>query len=1143
MNQTMRRTALLLALFWVLLLSGKVEAQTTVFTDDFNTDQSATYTTSGTIGASAWSVTRSGADFGARRNTSPAQLELTNDADATPNANGWVLVSTASSSFTSPYDTILNSNPGLVTWTFNMRQVRPDPAGFASGSYGVAFILAGTSNTNNNTGSGYAVVLGQSGTTDAIRLSRYSGGFQGTLTNLIVSNTAGLADFGAEYLSIKVTYTPATETWELLLRNDGTSAFADPAAGTLTSQGIIVDSTSTGSSLPLMGAWWQGATATNQPAFFDNATVTVDQPTAVRLTGFAAVQNGDDVVLHWQTGYEARNLGYNIYREQNGKRVAITPSLVAGSALVAGRQTTLTSGLNYRWYDDLKPADVKGPAEETKGQRTALSSRQSAVTYWLEDLDIDGTRTLHGPIVPFVQYQESMQGGLRAALLTEVTRRTQAGGVQFAAYPATFANRRADVASRPVSKPDAIGLQQQIESQPGIKIAISKAGWYRITQPELVAAGLDPNVNAPQLQLYANGRSVPIKQSGDEKHLTSSDYIEFYGQSIDSPTDATQTYYLVIEPHNFGSRIRDLVYRKPTLLPPPSGPTGFEYTVERRERMIYFSGLRNGDVENFFGQVITNRPVTSSMPVFNLDAASVAAGTRAQLEVSLQGVTNQAHLVRVVLNGTDLGTVTFANNDHPTEVFAVPAAVLHNGDNIVEFTSLNRAADVSLVDTLRLTYAHSYAADANVLVVSIENESTRRVTGFTSDNIRVVDITKPGDVLEITQTVKVNNETDGTHSVDVRVQDATLGQVHKLLVFTDNSAASAEGVKLNQPSTWGSQTAGADYVIITSGELRRAVEPLATLHRNRGMVVQVVDVEDLYDEFTFGQHSPQAIHDYLAHAMNNWTRKPHYVLLAGDASYDPKNYLGQGLNDLVPTKLIDTNLMEAASDDWLADLNNDGMADIALGRLPLRTDDAMNALVAKIVGYENAAPDPARGALLVADTGFERQSGAVMSILPFGMTVATINRRSADDATIHDQIVSAINQGPRVTNFVGHGSNGVWTGGSVLTSFDAPALTNTNRLSVFTMMTCFNGYFQDAYNDSLSEALLKAPGGAVAVWASTTLTEPTGQNAIDQEFYRLLFGTQPATLGDAARAAKAATTDADVRRTWTLLGDPAMLLR
>ncbi len=36
-----------------------------------------------------------GQDFGARRNTSPAQLELTNDASAAVNANGWVMASTA----------------------------------------------------------------------------------------------------------------------------------------------------------------------------------------------------------------------------------------------------------------------------------------------------------------------------------------------------------------------------------------------------------------------------------------------------------------------------------------------------------------------------------------------------------------------------------------------------------------------------------------------------------------------------------------------------------------------------------------------------------------------------------------------------------------------------------------------------------------------------------------------------------------------------------------------------------------------------------------------------------------------------------------------------------------------------------------
>src|SRR4029077_13879807 len=117
------------------------------------------------------------------------------------------------------------------------------------------------------------------------------------------------------------------------------------------------------------------------------------------------------------------------------------------------------------------------------------------------------------------------------------------------------------------------------------------------------------------------------------------------------------------------------------------------------------------------------------------------------------------------------------------------------------------AGDVSLVDTLRLRYAHSFAADENALVLSVNNGSARRITGFTSNNIRVVDITRPDDVLEITQTARVNSETDGTYSVDVQVARATFRQVHKLLVFVDNSGLSPDAVEQNQPSTWASQTA------------------------------------------------------------------------------------------------------------------------------------------------------------------------------------------------------------------------------------------------------------------------------------------------------------------------------------------------
>jgi trimeric autotransporter adhesin len=262
-----------LSICFILIITSTF-SQTTVFSDDFSANTNAVFTTSGAIGASAWNVLVPNADWGARRNTSPLQLELTNDASATGNANGWVFASTNTSSFLSPYNTTLSSNTGTVTWNLNIRQIRPDPAGLGAGSYGVAFVLAGSSTTNNNTGNGYAIAYGQSGATDPVRLIHYTAGLA-TSTNIITSNTAGLTDFGTEYLSVRVIYTPSTNTWELLLRNDGATAFADPASGTLVTQGTAVNSTSTGSVLGLMGAFWNGSTAANQTSFFDNVSVTV----------------------------------------------------------------------------------------------------------------------------------------------------------------------------------------------------------------------------------------------------------------------------------------------------------------------------------------------------------------------------------------------------------------------------------------------------------------------------------------------------------------------------------------------------------------------------------------------------------------------------------------------------------------------------------------------------------------------------------------------------------------------------------------------------------------------------------------------------------------------------------------------------
>ncbi|HEV7377405.1 MAG TPA: C25 family cysteine peptidase, partial [Pyrinomonadaceae bacterium] len=75
-------------------------------------------------------------------------------------------------------------------------------------------------------------------------------------------------------------------------------------------------------------------------------------------------------------------------------------------------------------------------------------------------------------------------------------------------------------------------------------------------------------------------------------------------------------------------------------------------------------------------------------------------------------------------------------------------------------------------------------------------------------------------------------------------------------------------------------------------------------------------------------------------------------------------------------------------------------------------------------------------------------------------------------------------------------------------------------------------------------ALLRDSGsGAVAVWASSGMTEPLAQSLMNKQFYQLVFGKDAMTLGEAVQKAKEGVTDRDVRRTWILFGDPTMRIK
>ncbi len=345
-------------IFLTLILAwGIIFAQTTVFNDDFSDYKNANWTTSGQIGSSGWHVTRSGVDWGARRNTNPAQLELTNDASSSGNSNGWVFAHHSTANFGSPYNMVLDGNSGLITWAFNIRQIRDNPAGFDTGNYGAAFILGATDESVKSSGSGYAVVYGQSGATDPVRLAKFSGGItNGSLVNLITSNTSGLTDFGTEYLSVKVTYDPNTNKWELFLRNDGGSTFSDPLSGNLVSQGTAIDSAHTSSSLNYFGAFWQGSTAGNQTSFFDNVSVQITpyhvahlDVSPLNLSGFYYILNNGP----------SEDQQFMVSGSDLIQNVTVSPSASYEISLQGGAAFTPTNPINLAPSDGtLSPTNI-----------------------------------------------------------------------------------------------------------------------------------------------------------------------------------------------------------------------------------------------------------------------------------------------------------------------------------------------------------------------------------------------------------------------------------------------------------------------------------------------------------------------------------------------------------------------------------------------------------------------------------------------------------------------------------------------------------------------------------------------------------------------------------------------------------------
>ncbi|MGO9830449.1 MAG: C25 family cysteine peptidase [Myxococcaceae bacterium] len=829
-----------------------------------------------------------------------------------------------------------------------------------------------------------------------------------------------------------------------------------------------------------------------------NLIVTV-RALGISLAKMQATYDSRHTQVAWTMGQEQTTLGYRLWKQSGPSLVRVGPDLLPGGSVRIGT--------------DLK----NGPSYVLEDWTTAPGG-----TYLIEAISMSGQSTWLGPVTAttgtFLPAPAPRAAPSRTPLVLS-------GGTHSA---------QLQVPNAPGQLAQPAPLQSwELAASPAVQIAIRSAGVYVVSAQSLFAAGLPVGVSVDSLSVSNQGGPIAfLALSADGSHLNAGDAIEFFGEGVDGRYTDVGVYWVT---WTLGGGPQTSV--ESTEAAGTSAGPSFPESLQFQDRINYFGGLKNGNQQKFFGPWVYDAPEvrTYATPAFDVTSAEVAT-----LEVALQGVTTGAHAVQVSLNGVAIGAVTGSGQQFMTGTFQIPSGLLVAGNNTVQLLATS-ASDASFETYQSLTYPRLYQSTGGPFYFTAPGGSTVHLADVQASATSVLDLTNPAATVALA--VRPDPE-DATASV-VTVPS---GGERSLYAFTGADVQTPVAITAHSPSRIHAEE--ADLVVIAHSSLLSSVQPLVSQRQAEGLRVALVDVQSVYDEFNFGQKDVSALHGFLAYAESHWSRPPRYVLLAGSASYNPRNYGGAGGVDLVPTPLLETQYMETAEDDALVSFWEANTPDMAVGRLPLSDPSAVDRAVAKILS--RGLVTPTSQMLFVHDeddpiSNFTQQTQQVRAGL--GLWPSSVLSRSdglaegspqqaAADAALHTSLIAALVSGPAVVSYLGHGAEDTWSG-SILSGEDVTALSSGAGASVFFAGGCLNGYFVDEGNEFLAGDLLSVPsGGAWAMVASSGATNPGEQETLALNFWQgaLLDGL---TLGQALMQAKYTVSDPDVRATFELFGDPS----
>ena len=704
----------------------------------------------------------------------------------------------------------------------------------------------------------------------------------------------------------------------------------------------------------------------------------------------------------------------------------------------------------------------------------------------------------------------------------------------------------------------------------GVKLTVSAAGIQEVTGQALAGAGVNlSTIDPAQLQLKYNGTEVPLQLAGlVNGQLAPTSTLRFYTPTVGDRWNVNSSYWLTTQ-NAAGAR---MATRDVTPAGAPVRTNVFERGVWEANQ-LYESRYAGFDGDNWYNQKLIDNegvdasnlesvtvPVSGGLPLVSGTATySVAVTTNIRGDHTLRiqaGSSNQD------ISWNSVVASNFTQNWQPTLTSTVSSATINVALFSTAASDLQRDAAV-LLDKVFWTQPVALNLGAQ----------GARFTGVAGDwhytwsnppaNFQLYDVTDPAAPVLL-------SGADGSGFQD--------GPTAHDYLLAGPGTVNTPTLAAYSAQQW--STSGAEAIYIAPQSFIAPLAPLLQLRRDQGYSATTVDVQTIYDAWSFGHVSAAAIRAFLRYADASWTVKPRSVVLVGDGTWDPKNYEAKNNTNWIPPYLavVDPWLGEAACENCFVQLDGADpltgddpnghffAAELWIGRLPVKSTAEVTTMVNKLIRYETSqgiglwqgrtvsiADNYVRtvdstGTIIRDLAGdFAAYADGIIELAPPAVKNARIyydpypqlndpqgtepwRMNSAQQA--FNAVVDALSAGAALVTYNGHSHQWQWavtdetpnaSPDYLFGLYDADILSNQDRYFINLSMTCLTSQFQKPAlsGTTVDERLLLNPtGGAIAVWGPAGLSVAFGHDLLQRGFHEHLWAAPPlsATLGELLEA-------------------------